>query len=148
MCGLLWHFEARYIYLGVSGMRVGRPLPRICTHLRSICWQKPGFSLRDAVQDLVISPPSVERRRTVPSEAGRHPATAMKKGSCRVALLSEMFSACAHTEGQEVKVGEYNAIEDVLDLINNTIRFQGRGAPAVAGCMGGDSTAARANSDV
>uniref|UniRef100_A0A8C2IX86 Gamma-aminobutyric acid (GABA) B receptor, 2 n=1 Tax=Cyprinus carpio TaxID=7962 RepID=A0A8C2IX86_CYPCA len=28
-------------------------------------------------------------------------------------------------EGQEVKVGEYNAIADVLDLINNTIRFQG-----------------------
>jgi hypothetical protein len=30
------------------------------------------------------------------------------------------------TEGQEVKVGEYNAIADVLDLINNTMRFQGR----------------------
>lgn len=29
------------------------------------------------------------------------------------------------TEGQEVKVGEYNAIADVLDLINNSIRFQG-----------------------
>lgn len=28
-------------------------------------------------------------------------------------------------EGEEVKVGEYNAIADVLDLINNTIRFQG-----------------------
>ncbi|XP_028820374.1 gamma-aminobutyric acid type B receptor subunit 2 isoform X2 [Denticeps clupeoides] len=28
-------------------------------------------------------------------------------------------------EGQEVKVGEYNAIADVLDLINNTMRFQG-----------------------
>ncbi|XP_030597737.1 gamma-aminobutyric acid type B receptor subunit 2 [Archocentrus centrarchus] len=28
-------------------------------------------------------------------------------------------------EGQEVKVGEYNAIADVLDLINNSIRFQG-----------------------
>ncbi|KAG7317138.1 hypothetical protein KOW79_019436 [Hemibagrus wyckioides] len=28
-------------------------------------------------------------------------------------------------EGQEVKVGEYNAIADILDLINNTIRFQG-----------------------
>ncbi|KAI7798455.1 gamma-aminobutyric acid type B receptor subunit 2 precursor [Triplophysa rosa] len=28
-------------------------------------------------------------------------------------------------EGQEVKVGEYNAIADVLDLINHTIRFQG-----------------------
>ncbi|GAA6074174.1 gamma-aminobutyric acid type B receptor subunit 2 isoform X1, partial [Tachysurus ichikawai] len=27
-------------------------------------------------------------------------------------------------EGQEVKVGEYNAIADILDLINNTIRFQ------------------------
>lgn len=33
------------------------------------------------------------------------------------------------TEGQEVKVGEYNAIADVLDLINNTIRFQGRKSP-------------------
>lgn len=29
------------------------------------------------------------------------------------------------TDGQEVKVGEYNAIADVLDLINNSIRFQG-----------------------
>ncbi|KAF3833802.1 hypothetical protein F7725_025006 [Dissostichus mawsoni] len=28
-------------------------------------------------------------------------------------------------EGREVKVGEYNAIADVLDLINNSIRFQG-----------------------
>ncbi|XP_061521280.1 gamma-aminobutyric acid type B receptor subunit 2 isoform X1 [Phycodurus eques] len=28
-------------------------------------------------------------------------------------------------EGLEVKVGEYNAIADVLDLINNSIRFQG-----------------------
>ncbi|RXM35656.1 hypothetical protein EOD39_3960 [Acipenser ruthenus] len=28
-------------------------------------------------------------------------------------------------EGQEVKVGEYNAIADVLELMNNTIRFQG-----------------------
>ncbi|KAJ7991786.1 hypothetical protein DPEC_G00287480 [Dallia pectoralis] len=28
-------------------------------------------------------------------------------------------------EGKEVKVGEYNAIADVLDLINNTVRFQG-----------------------
>ncbi|MBN3305671.1 gamma-aminobutyric acid type B receptor subunit 2 [Amia ocellicauda] len=28
-------------------------------------------------------------------------------------------------EGQEVKVGEYNAIADSLELINNTIRFQG-----------------------
>uniref|UniRef100_A0AAV2K3S8 G-protein coupled receptors family 3 profile domain-containing protein n=1 Tax=Knipowitschia caucasica TaxID=637954 RepID=A0AAV2K3S8_KNICA len=28
-------------------------------------------------------------------------------------------------EGQEVKVGEYNAIADILDLINNSIRFQG-----------------------
>ncbi|XP_035039564.1 gamma-aminobutyric acid type B receptor subunit 2 isoform X2 [Hippoglossus stenolepis] len=28
-------------------------------------------------------------------------------------------------EGHEVKVGEYNAIADVLDLINNSIRFQG-----------------------
>ncbi|KAJ8403140.1 hypothetical protein AAFF_G00360560 [Aldrovandia affinis] len=28
-------------------------------------------------------------------------------------------------EGQEVKVGEYNAIEDALDLINNTMQFQG-----------------------
>uniref|UniRef100_A0A8B9KRT5 Gamma-aminobutyric acid type B receptor subunit 2 n=1 Tax=Astyanax mexicanus TaxID=7994 RepID=A0A8B9KRT5_ASTMX len=28
-------------------------------------------------------------------------------------------------EGQEVKVGEYNAIADILDVINNTIRFQG-----------------------
>lgn len=29
------------------------------------------------------------------------------------------------TEGQEVKVGEYNAIADILDLNNNSIRFQG-----------------------
>lgn len=29
------------------------------------------------------------------------------------------------TDGQEVKVGEYNAIADVLDLINNSMRFQG-----------------------
>ncbi|KAF7691344.1 gamma-aminobutyric acid type B receptor subunit 2 [Silurus meridionalis] len=28
-------------------------------------------------------------------------------------------------EGQEVKVGEYNAIADILDIINNTMRFQG-----------------------
>ncbi|CAG10041.1 unnamed protein product, partial [Tetraodon nigroviridis] len=28
-------------------------------------------------------------------------------------------------DGQEVKVGEYNAIADILDLINNSIRFQG-----------------------
>lgn len=33
---------------------------------------------------------------------------------------------CYSTEGQEVKVGEYNAIADVLDLINNSIRFQGK----------------------
>ncbi|KAI1901606.1 hypothetical protein AGOR_G00036130 [Albula goreensis] len=32
-------------------------------------------------------------------------------------------------EGQEVKVGEYNAIEDALDLINNSIRFQGPEPP-------------------
>ncbi|XP_061114576.1 gamma-aminobutyric acid type B receptor subunit 2 [Conger conger] len=32
-------------------------------------------------------------------------------------------------EGQEVKVGEYNAIADVLELINNTIRFQGMEPP-------------------
>lgn len=31
----------------------------------------------------------------------------------------------SETEGQEVKVGEYNAIADVLDLNNNSIRFQG-----------------------
>lgn len=30
------------------------------------------------------------------------------------------------TEGHEVKVGEYNAIADILDLINNSIRFQGK----------------------
>lgn len=29
------------------------------------------------------------------------------------------------TEGHEVKVGEYNAIADVLDLINNSVRFKG-----------------------
>lgn len=33
------------------------------------------------------------------------------------------------TDGQEVKVGEYNAIADVLDLINNSIRFQGMKTP-------------------
>ncbi|XP_028673964.1 gamma-aminobutyric acid type B receptor subunit 2 [Erpetoichthys calabaricus] len=32
-------------------------------------------------------------------------------------------------EGHEVKVGEYNAIADVLELINNTIRFQGLEPP-------------------
>ncbi|KAG5264764.1 hypothetical protein AALO_G00257780 [Alosa alosa] len=32
-------------------------------------------------------------------------------------------------EGHEVKVGEYNAIADVLDLINNSIRFQGLEPP-------------------
>lgn len=35
------------------------------------------------------------------------------------------FSFFYITDGQEVKVGEYNAIADVLDLINNSIRFQG-----------------------
>lgn len=40
--------------------------------------------------------------------------------------ISSSMCLCAHlTEGQEVKVGEYNAIADVLDLINNSIRFQG-----------------------
>lgn len=50
------------------------------------------------------------------------------------------------TEGQEVKVGEYNAIADVLDLINNSIRFQGMKksryvcVPAyVCDCMSADS---------
>lgn len=37
---------------------------------------------------------------------------------------------CFLTEGAEVKVGEYNAIADVLDLINNSIRFQGMSKPA------------------
>ena len=39
--------------------------------------------------------------------------------------MSIYVCVCFLTEGQEVKVGEYNAIADVLDLINNSIRFQG-----------------------
>jgi len=45
------------------------------------------------------------------------------------ALISVVLLFLFFTEGQEVKVGEYNAIADVLDLINNTIRFQGRNSP-------------------
>lgn len=40
-------------------------------------------------------------------------------------VLISMCMCFFLTEGQEVKVGEYNAIADVLDLINNSIRFQG-----------------------
>lgn len=38
-----------------------------------------------------------------------------------------MFS----TDSREVKVGEYNAVADTLEIINDTIRFQGkaRGLP-------------------
>lgn len=45
-------------------------------------------------------------------------------------MLMSAYATCVFvcvnlTEGREVKVGEYNAIADVLDLINNSIRFQG-----------------------
>lgn len=37
------------------------------------------------------------------------------------------FKVCLFvlTDGQELKVGEYNAIADILDL-NNTVKFQGK----------------------
>lgn len=30
------------------------------------------------------------------------------------------------TDSREVKVGEYNAVADTLEIINDTIRFQGK----------------------
>lgn len=32
----------------------------------------------------------------------------------------------APTDSREVKVGEYNAVADTLEIINDTIRFQGK----------------------
>lgn len=34
----------------------------------------------------------------------------------------------APTDSEEVKVGEYNAVADTLEIINDTIRFQGKAA--------------------
>lgn len=43
-----------------------------------------------------------------------------------IVLLCLHLYVLVFTEGREVKVGEYNAIADVLDLINNAIKFQGK----------------------
>ena len=37
------------------------------------------------------------------------------------------------TDSREVKVGEYNAVADTLEIINDTIRFQGK----ARGLLGG-----------
>lgn len=37
------------------------------------------------------------------------------------------------TDRREVKVGEYNAVADTLEIINDTIRFQGK----AGGLLGG-----------
>lgn len=42
--------------------------------------------------------------------------------SCHKKIALVCFSA----ERKEVKVGEYNAVADTLEIINNSIRFQGK----------------------
>lgn len=40
------------------------------------------------------------------------------------------------TDSREVKVGEYNAVADTLEIINDTIRFQGKsGGLLGGGCL-------------
>lgn len=37
------------------------------------------------------------------------------------------------TDSREVKVGEYNAVADTLEIINDTIRFQGKAGGLLKG---------------
>jgi hypothetical protein len=37
------------------------------------------------------------------------------------------------TDSREVKVGEYNAVADTLEIINDTIRFQGKAGGLLRG---------------
>lgn len=40
--------------------------------------------------------------------------------------MKYLSTACVSTEGREVKIGQYNAEAEELELINHLIKFQGR----------------------
>lgn len=55
----------------------------------------------------------------------------IQPGSMRApdtSLGSQLTGHCLlfSTDSREVKVGEYNAVADTLEIINDTIRFQGK----------------------
>lgn len=82
--------------------------------------QPPTESLAETMWKSVISVTFLsDNPRRIPSKIATKPSKHMNQ-------LSMCLCVCSiWTEGHEVKVGEYNAIADVLDLINNSIRFQG-----------------------
>jgi hypothetical protein len=71
---------------------------------------------------VILAGEGVKGREISESRAGAHESPQSQAWEPQLTSDCLLFS----TDSREVKVGEYNAVADTLEIINDTIRFQGK----------------------